>query len=70
MSELTAEDFRCLYEDWGTQSRLDAEVEALTVRVPGERVIVAGFTLGTGREWTLRLESDRPSFDDTVIVVD
>lgn len=70
MPAMTAEDFRCLYEDWGTPSRLDAEVEALTVRVPGERVIVVGFTLGNGREWTLRLESDCPSFAETVIVVD
>jgi hypothetical protein len=61
-------EFERYYEAWGVDSRLDAELEAATVHVPGEDIIVVGFPLGSGREWTLRLESDRSSFSDEVVV--
>lgn len=63
---MTTEEFKRTYEDWGVDSRLDAEVEAATVDVPGETVIVVAFPLGNGKEWTLRLASDRHRFDESV----
>jgi hypothetical protein len=66
---MTRADFERWYEAWGTGDRWAAEIEAATVFVPGERVIVVGFPLGNGIEWTVRLESDRPSFADDVIVL-
>lgn len=67
---MTPKEFANRYEAWGVSERLDAEVESALVSVPGERVIVVGFPLGSGREWTLRLESDRSSFADDVIVAE
>lgn len=64
---MTTEEFRRTYEDWGVDSRLDAEVEAATVGVPGETIIVVAFPLGNGKEWTLRLASDRYRFDESVV---
>lgn len=55
---MTADEFRSMYEDWGVDSRLDAEIEATTVSVPGEEIILVDFPLGNGVEWTLRLASD------------
>lgn len=66
---MTAEQFRSWYEAWGTDDRFAAEMERATVRVPGETVIVAGFPLGDGIEWTLRLDSDRAEFSPEVIVL-
>lgn len=55
---MTPDEFRSLYEDWGVNSRLDAEVEAATISVAGETIIVVDFPLGDGVEWSLRLASD------------
>lgn len=65
---MTIEEFRDTYDDWGVHTRLDAEVESAIVQVPGETVIVVAFPLGDGLEWTLRLESDRPTFSDSVVI--
>jgi hypothetical protein len=65
---MTKQEFEQHYEAWGVDERLDAEVESATVTVPGERVIVVGFPLGTKVEWTLRLASDIPSFGPYVLV--
>jgi hypothetical protein len=66
---MTREQFVRWYEDWGVDRQHDAILEAATVEVPGERVIVVGFPLGDGIEWTLRLDSDRPSFGPDVVVI-
>ena len=59
---MTPSAFRQRYEDWGVDTRLDADVEAATVQVPGEDVLVVAFPLGDRLEWTLRLASDRDTF--------
>jgi len=66
---MTPDEFRNHYEDWGVDSRLDAEVEAATVQVPGETVTVVSFPLGSKREWTLRLASDLDELDRTEATV-
>lgn len=55
---MTPDQFRDLYDDWGVTTRVEAEAEALTVRVPDAQVVVVGFPLGNGTEWTLRLDDD------------
>jgi hypothetical protein len=67
---MTVERFRTLYEAWGTPDQLAARLAAVRTEVDGERVIVAGFPLGHGIEWTLRLASDRPSFAADVVVIE
>lgn len=67
MASMTRQEFGQRYEARGVDSRLDAEVESALVSVPGDEVIVVGFPLGSGVEWTLRLASDRPSFGSEVV---
>lgn len=65
---MTRDEFTRQYEAWGVDDRMRAELERGTVQVADETVIVVGFPLGSRREWTLRLESDRHEFSDDVIV--
>lgn len=68
---MTPEQFHALYDDWGVDDPQAAILEAEAVTVPGERVIVAGFPLGNGREWSPRLLSDVPSLArDVVLLID
>lgn len=68
---MTPEQFHALYDHWWVDDPHAAISHAETVTVPGERVIVVGFPLDTGREWTLRLVSDVPSLGrDVVLLVD
>jgi hypothetical protein len=68
---VTPEQFHALYEHWWVDDPHAAISAAETVTVPGERVIVVGFPLDTGREVTLRLVSDVPSLGrDVVLLID
>lgn len=65
---MTRQEFANAYEAWGSRSRVQAEAEAATVNVPGDTVIVVSFPLGDQREYTLRLVSEIPNFDESVVM--
>jgi hypothetical protein len=67
---MTPDAFRDTYDDWGVATRVEAEAEALVARVRDARVVVVGFPLGDGVEWTLRLDDDLRYLASDVIVLE
>lgn len=67
---MTPDQFRATYENWCVETRVEAEAEARAARVPGARVVVVGFPLVGGVEWTLRLDDDLRSLAGDVLVVE